>query len=115
LRFIKDVFYCSIMSRDISAAALTTEPIGLPEKGSHLRPEWIRLPPVGQRCPLTGLSRSTINTLILASPENGHKPPVRSICLRKPGRVRGARLIHLQSLLDHLDSMGSGAGGERLS
>lgn len=90
-------------------SALTAEPVGPLEKGAYLRPEWSRLPSPGERCPITGLSRSTLNSLILPSQENSHKPPVRSICLRKPGRARGARLIHLQSLLDHLDSMASGA------
>jgi hypothetical protein len=30
---------------------------------------------------------------------------VRNICLRKEGALRGARLIHLASLLAHLDSL----------
>lgn len=38
-----------------------------------------------------------MNDLVL-----GDSPPVRSVVLRKPGRIRGIRLIHFQSLLDHL-------------
>jgi hypothetical protein len=30
---------------------------------------------------------------------------VRNVCLRKEGALRGARLIHLASLLAHLDSL----------
>jgi hypothetical protein len=30
---------------------------------------------------------------------------VRNVCLRKEGALRGARLIHLSSLLDYLDSL----------
>jgi len=67
------------------------------------KPEWIRLPGKG-RCPFTGLSRSLLYTLATPCRENGHKPPVRSISLRRKGCARGVRLIHLQSLLDYLKS-----------
>ena len=65
-------------------------------------PEWIRLPKPGHLCPWTGLSRSKLNELILPCAANGGKPPVRSVCLRKPGALKGTRLIHLRSLLEYL-------------
>jgi len=67
------------------------------------KPEWIRLPNKG-RCPYTGLGRSTLYTLATPCETNGHKPPVRSVSLRRRGTARGVRLIDLQSLLDYLES-----------
>ena len=67
------------------------------------RPEFIRLPKGGAEH-FTGLTRSKLNALILPCAENNQKPPVRSVCLRQPGRQKGVRLIHLKSLLDYLNS-----------
>lgn len=66
--------------------------------------EFIRLPRTGSTCPHVGLSRSTLNKLILPSPENRNKPPVASICLRRPGTQRGVRLIDFASLVAFLRS-----------
>lgn len=60
-------------------------------------PEFLRLPASGLRCPVSGLTRSALNELIL-----GDAPPVRSVVLRKRGAVRGVRLIDTASLLDYL-------------
>ena len=65
-------------------------------------PEFIRLPKPGSREPFTGLSRSKLNQLILPSAENGFKPPVRSVVLRKRGAIRGVRLIFLDSLIGYI-------------
>lgn len=67
--------------------------------------EWVRLPRVGERSPLCGLSRSSLNELILPCPANGGRPPVRSIVLKKRGAIRGIRLIHAPSLLDYLNRL----------
>ena len=80
-------------------------------------PEFIRLPIKGL-CPITGLSRSKIYELILPSEANNYKPPVKSVSLRKPGQIKGTRLVVLQSLLNYLRdevevfqrSIGKGAG-----
>ena len=66
------------------------------------QPEFLRLPKSGTRCPVTGLSRSKLNQLILPSELNGHRPPVRSVSLRKRGAVRGVRLIATDALLAYL-------------
>jgi hypothetical protein len=68
-------------------------------------PEFIRLPRNNRRCPYTGLSRSTLNGLILATKENGFKPTVRSLVLKKRGAIRGVRLIVYASLIDYLRSL----------
>ena len=72
----------------------------------NIIPEFIRLPKPGTRCPFTGLSRSGLNNLILPTEVNGHKPPVRSVCLRNRGAMRGTRLIVFDSLIQHLRSCG---------
>ncbi len=71
-------------------------------QSSPATPEFIRLPPPGKRCTYTGLSRSGMNNLILPCAVNGYKPPVRSVCLRQRGAVRGTRLVNYRSLMDHL-------------
>ena len=64
------------------------------------RPEWTRLPKSRQRCPYTGISRSAMNELIL-----GNSPAVESIVLRKPGKIRGVRLVRVRSLFLHLEGL----------
>jgi len=83
----------------------------------NCRPEFVRLPIKGL-CPFTGLSRSKIYTLILPHEDNDFRPPVRSVSLRKPGQIKGTRLVVLESLLAYLRdevevfqrSIGKGAG-----
>lgn len=83
---------------------VTTVPLEDAAKSSTqvpAKPEFIRLPK-GGLCPWTGLSRSKMCQLILSCKENEGRPPVRSVCLRRKGAVKGARLIPLQELLDYL-------------
>lgn len=75
-----------------------------PTRVAH-SPEWIRLPRSGERCPLTGLSRTTLNALILPTNGNGNKPPVKSRVLKSSKfATRGVRLIHAPSLLHYLEN-----------
>lgn len=69
---------------------------------------YIRLPAPGSRCPFTGLSRTTLNNLILPNTANGHRPLVASKILKGRYAKRGIRLIRLRSLLDYLDALPSG-------
>lgn len=66
------------------------------EDSVHL-PEFVRLPKPGERCLWTGLSRASLNLLIL-----GESAPVRSLVLRQSEGARGLRLIQLSSLLTYL-------------
>ena len=68
----------------------------------NVMPEFIRLPKPGTLCRWTGLSRSKLNELILPSPLNSFKPPVRSLSLRNRGQIKAVRLIVLESLLGYL-------------
>ena len=68
------------------------------EVPEHLREGegWRRMPkPKGRLC---GLSRTTL----LELKEAGH---IRSVVIRKPGAVRGIRLIYMPSLMQFLDSL----------
>lgn len=70
-----------------------------------IKPEWLRLPAPGTRCRFTGLSRGTLNELSIPCPANDHKPPVKSVVIRKRGAVRGIRLISYDSLMAHLENL----------
>lgn len=74
-------------------------------------PQFIRLPRSGERCPYTGLSRSSLNELILPCPANDYRPPVRSVVQKKRHATRGCRLILLSSLLDFLHGLEEPAPG----
>jgi len=80
-----------------------TEKIHL-ENTPIIPPEFIRLPKAGKSCPYSGLSRSTLNNLILPCPANGFRPTVKSVSLRRRGTIRGTRLIVYDSFMDYLRS-----------
>jgi len=81
----------------------TTAPVAAPASAASTpsEREFLRLPKSGQ-CPITGLTRSKLYDLISPNEDNGFKPPVKSVSLRKPGQIKGTRLIVRQSLLDYL-------------
>ena len=86
------------------SAQTTTVPLEAAAEASNqvpAKPEFIRLPK-GGLCHWTGLSRSKMAQLVLPCKENDYPPPVRSVCLRRKGAVKGARLVPLQELLDYL-------------
>jgi len=95
------------MKKPYSAAGsgqLTAAPVTMPPASGIIQrdPEFLRLPRTGTLCPFTGLTRSKLNELVLACPANDHKPPVKSVCLRQRGAVKGVRLIVFKSLMDYL-------------
>ena len=75
---------------------------GSPVALTAIGPEFLRLPPPGTKCAVTGLSRSYLNLLVLPNETNGYRPAVRSFVLRKPGSRTGVRLIDRQSLLAYI-------------
>ena len=77
-----------------------------------VKPEFIRLPKSGNRCPYTGLSRSKMNQLVLPCKENDFKPPVESKVLRNRGTIRGTRLIVFDSLMNYLNGLDDGGRDE---
>ena len=78
----------------------TTAPITIPPRvvTTTLEPEFVRLPRPGQLDPRTGMARSALNELILPTPRNDFKPPVRSFVLRQKGAKTGIRLLSWSSL-----------------
>src|SRR5262245_48677427 len=89
--------------REAARAGLTIHPpVIAPVSTVPIRPEFIRLPKTGTVCPHSGLSRSTLNSLILGCAANGYKPPVRSHVLRQHGRLKGIRLIDFESLCSYI-------------
>lgn len=93
---------------------VTTANINEPIRAhTPVKPEWIRLPLPGQTCPWSGLKRSKLNELILASAINDHTPPVKSVCVRNKGQKKGVRLIGYDSLMAYLNSMVEAGGAAR--
>lgn len=80
---------------------------------AEIKPEFLRLPAPRKRCPYTGLSRSTLCELTIPSPKNDHRPPVKSVVIKKRGAVRGIRLLVYDSLMGYLESLA--APSERAS
>jgi hypothetical protein len=66
-------------------------------------PAFVRLPKNGERCPVSSLSRSTLQSLI-----RGSQPKVESIVINVQGRSRGCRAIVTSSLLNYLNSYREG-------
>lgn len=96
----------------IAALGQTADFANLGRIGAQMRPEFLRLPKPGTLCPLTGLGRSYLNSLILPTDANGHRPPVASVCLRQRGAKRGVRLISWDSLSAYLFAHLEGANAE---
>ncbi len=96
---------------DKGSTPKTVQRLEAGERASEHKPEFIRLPK-GGLCPWTGLSRAKMNELILPCSYNEFNPPVKSVCLRKPGASKGARLVHLKSLLDYLTAKMEGGNCE---
>lgn len=59
------------------------------------RPEFLRLPRAGTKCPITGLSRTGMFLLLKSG-------VVKSVVLRRPGASRGCRLVSYPSLVEFL-------------
>jgi hypothetical protein len=63
---------------------------------------WIRLPDEGERCKVSGLSRTGLSELLEeADPLTGEKYVI-SLRKQKPGATRAVRLINKKSLQDYL-------------
>jgi len=60
-----------------------------------VRPEWLRLPKPGQRCPVSGLCRSYLHTLV-------RDGKIRTVSIRERGRKTGIRLISYDSLMAYI-------------
>ena len=80
---------------------LTEAPADFTAGGDETYPaKWIRLPTRG-RCPHTGLSRAAYYELIKAN-------RIRTANLKRPGALRGTRLVWLPSIMTYLDRFATG-------
>ncbi len=78
-----------------------------------MQPEYLRLPKPPLRCPVSGMSRSAINALILPTKANGFKPPVQSRVIKSHKHAsRGTRLISRASLIAFIEAQSSGFQAE---
>jgi len=66
---------------------------------------WIRLPRAGTRCPVSGLSRSTLAELVRPCERNAYRPPVEARMLKRKGSTRGVLLISRNALLEYLSEL----------
>jgi len=66
---------------------------------------WLRLPRPGTRCPVSGLSRTTLAELVRPCPRNGYRPPVEARLLKRRDARRGVLLISRESLLGYLSEL----------
>ena len=80
----------------------------IPTPSEPATPTWIRLPKPGGRCRYSSLSRTSLNQLLIPGAANHGKPPVKSCIIKKPGAIRGIRLISYPSLMTFLDSQQEG-------
>lgn len=67
---------------------------------SEVQPEFLRLPKAGEKCPVTGLPRTSLIELLQRA---GTKVPVRH--LRNKGAATGIALIPRQALIDYIHSL----------
>lgn len=93
-----------------TSSAVDTPPRQLTVNPAQI--EFLRLPQPKCRCPITGMSRSALNELILPTPRNRNKPPVKSFCLRQRGAKTGIRLVDYQSLRAHIRANAESQGEE---
>ena len=63
---------------------------------------WIRLPRPGTRCPVSGLSRSSLAELVRPCPRNDYRPPVEARVLKRRGAMRGVLLVSRAALLAYI-------------
>lgn len=91
-------------SKDGTNSQHTGDPTNSLTRSSSDDPYFIRLPKTGEVCPLTGLTRSKLNELILPSGPEGEEPPVKSISIKREGQQRGVRLIYWESLKRYLQN-----------
>ena len=79
------------MSNIENAGAVPAKKDGTPQI-QIVRPEWLRLPKPGHRCPVSGLCRSYLHTLV-------RDGKVQTVSIRERGRKTGIRLIGYDSLM----------------
>lgn len=70
------------------------------QQTAQAKPEFVRFPRVGERCPHTGMSRAWLY-------EASSAGLIRTISVRSRGKARGVRLIDYDSLVSYIRSSAS--------
>ena len=73
--------------------------------------EWLRLPDEGERCAVSGLSRTSLAELLEETDSTTGEKCVASFTKKKPGATRGIRLINKKSLLQYLQKIAASQVG----
>ena len=92
-----------VRRESVDSVQLRFAPRALPESGVF--PEYVPLPSAKEIEFYSGLKRGSLNLLVLSCKANGFRPPVKSVSLRRPGCMKGKRLILLASLLGYLRTL----------
>lgn len=66
---------------------------------------WLRLPRPGTRCPVSGLSRTSLTELATPCARNRFRPLVQARTLKRKNAARGILLINRDSLLEYLSGL----------
>lgn len=82
----------------MSATTLESPTAWVP-RASVASDEWAQIPMTGTLC---GLKRGKLRLLCVASPENQHKPPIKSSSLKRKNKKTGVRLINVTQLRDYI-------------
>lgn len=73
---------------------------------------WIRVCRPGERCKVSGLSRSTLRELAVPCARNNYAPPVASRLLKRRGAARGILLVSKNSLLQYIAAQPAPTGAD---
>ena len=76
---------------------------------------WIRLPSVGSRCPVSGLSRTSLAELVRPCARNNYEPQVDARSLKTNGSKRGVLLINRAALLAYIEKQPTPSLGKFLT
>lgn len=91
--------FTSALAKIISLTPIIASEQGCPVSTSDA--EWMRLPKPKERCPVTGLSRTSLVEILDEKNPATQEPYVLQMRKERHGKQRKIRLIHKQSLLDY--------------
>jgi hypothetical protein len=67
--------------------------------------EFLRIPARGAKCPISKLSRTAVEELVVPSKKNNFNPAIKAKYHRRPGKLRGTWLIPRQAYLEYFNNL----------
>jgi hypothetical protein len=67
--------------------------------------EFLRIPARGTKCPISKLSRTAVEELVVPSQKNNFNPPIKAKYHRRPGKLRGVWLIPKAEFLNYFNNL----------